>query len=63
MICAILRQARRNSDYVVWKIFHAQFYMVKNGALMPAGNCMAESAFFEYQRCSIHLLGKQTLIV
>ena len=45
MISAILKQARRYYDYVVPQFCHAQFYTVKNGALMPAGNCMVGSAF------------------
>lgn len=43
MICAILKQERWY--YVVPQICYAQFYTVKNGALMPAGNCMVESTF------------------
>ena len=46
MIRAILKQARRYYDYVVPQFCHAQFYTVKSGALMPAGNCAAGSAFF-----------------
>ncbi len=43
--CAILKQAGRYYNYIVPKICHAQFYTVKSGALMFAGNCAAGSAF------------------
>ena len=43
--CAILKQARGYYNYIVPKICHAQFYTVKSGALMSAGNCVAGSAF------------------
>ncbi len=46
MIFAILKQARQYYDYVVPQFCHAQFYTVENGALIPAGNCMVESAFW-----------------
>lgn len=45
MICAILKLARRYYDYVTPQFCHTQFYTVKSGALMPTGNCMAESDF------------------
>ena len=43
--CAILKQAERYYNYIIPKICHAQFYTVKSGALMFAGNCAAGSAF------------------
>ena len=44
--CAVLKQAGRYYNYIVPKICHAQFYTVKSGALMSAGNCVAGSVFF-----------------
>ena len=45
IICAILKQAERYYNYIVSKICHTQFYTVKSGALMFAGNCAAVSVF------------------
>ena len=33
------------TDHIAPQFCHAQFYTVKSGALMPAGNCMAGSVF------------------
>lgn len=45
MICAIFRQAEWCYDYIVPQFCHSQFYTVNSGALMLAGNCVAESVF------------------
>ena len=46
---AILKQASKQAErcynYVAPQFCHAQFHTVKSGALMPAGNCAAGSAF------------------
>ena len=42
--CAILKQAKRRYN-IVSDIRYAQFYTVNRGVLMPAGNCVAGSAF------------------
>ena len=63
MIRAILKQARRYYDDAALQICHVQFYTVKKGALMPAGNCMHKSAFlFGISVVLIHLRGKQKII-
>lgn len=33
------------TDHIAPQFCHAQFYTVETGALMPAGNCAAESVF------------------
>lgn len=47
--CVILKQASKQAMrchyYVAPQICYAQFYTVNSGALMPAGNCVAGSAF------------------
>lgn len=48
---------RTNFCYNLVSIF-VSFYTVNSGALMLAGNCVAESAFCSgYQRHSIYLFG------
>ena len=42
---AILKQVERCHNYIAPQVCYAQFYIVNSGALMPAGNCVAESAF------------------
>ncbi len=42
---AILKQTKQRYNYIVSEICYAQFYTVNSGVLMPAGNCVAGSAF------------------